>query len=152
MSERRASIRPPEMMNGSTNGSVSSNSSARVIRTRRHVEKMELAIAPREHAVRLELEHPRDQPVPRVEHERVQRARGARAVRRGVLRQGELEERVQLHALAAAPGVLEDHAARTDIPGADKRAVEGGGGRSQAVEVQDAQVAVAQVPASVGHL
>ena len=35
MSERRASIRPPEMMNGSTNGRVSSNSSARVIRTRR---------------------------------------------------------------------------------------------------------------------
>src|SRR6266700_1716987 len=129
MSERRASIRPPAMMNGSTNGRVSSNSSARVIRTRRHVEKMELAIAPREHALRLEPEHPRDQPVPRVEH-----------------------ERVQLHALAAAPGVLEDHAARTDIPGADKRAVAGSRGRSQAVEVQDAQVAVAQVPASVGHL
>src|SRR5437879_8566881 len=59
---------------------------------------------------------------------------------------------MELDTLAAAPGVLEDHPAGADIAGADERAVEGGRGRSKAVEVQGAQVAVAQVPASVGHL
>src|SRR6267378_8141087 len=88
------------------------------MRMRPHVEEPELAVLPLELAARLELEHPRDQAVLRVEYQRVERPLGTGPVRGGILGEGELEERVQLHALAAAAGILEDHAAGGDVAGA----------------------------------
>src|SRR6266571_347907 len=118
MSERRASMRPPEMMNGSTKGRVSSYNSTLTMRISGHVEEVEFAAPP--------LERPGDDAVHRVEHERMQGALRARAVRRRILGQRELEKRVQLDALAAAPGVVEEQAAGADVAGADERAVEAG--------------------------
>src|SRR6184192_1709295 len=108
MMELRAPTRPPEMMNGSTKGSVSSYSSARAMRIRGEIQEMQLAAPPLELAQRLELEHPRDQAVPRVKHERVQGPLGARAVRGGILGERELKERMELDALAAATGVVDE--------------------------------------------
>src|SRR4029077_7181091 len=116
-SERRASIRPPEMMNGSRNGSSSSCSSTRAMRMGLHIEEMQLAVAPLDLPARRELQHTRDQAVVRREYQRMQRPLSAGAVRRGILGQGQLKECVQLDALAAAAGVLEDHAARADVAG-----------------------------------
>src|SRR6267378_535615 len=106
MSERRASIRSPEMMNGSTNGIVASHEPTR----------------------RFELEQRGDEAVGGIEQQRVERPLSPRAVRGRVLRQRELEEGVELHALAAAPRIFDDHAARADVPGAAERAVRGGTG------------------------
>src|SRR2546426_3270394 len=103
MSERRASMRPPEMMNGSTKGRVSSCSSTLAMCTCGHVEEVQLAAPALERTSCPELEHPSDESVLRVKHERVERALGARALGRGILGQGKLEERVELDALAAAP-------------------------------------------------
>src|SRR6266699_2141587 len=124
--DRRASILPPEMMNGSANGSSSSYSSTRAMRMGWQVEEPELAVVSLELAARLELEHARDQALLRMKYERVERPLGTGAVRGGVLGKGKLEEGVQLHALAAAAGVREDHAAGGDVPGARERAVGGG--------------------------
>src|SRR5207249_5450451 len=88
--------------------------------------------------------------VPRVEYQRVQRALRARPVGRGELGERQLEEGVELHAFATALRVFEQHAPGADVAGAHTRTVGGGSGRSQAVEVQDAEIAVAQVPAAVG--
>src|SRR5437879_10136583 len=118
MSERRASIRPPEMMNGSTNGIVRSNSSTRVMRTGREVEEVQRAVASLEPTRRFELEQRCDETVGGIEQQRVERPLGPRAVLSRVFRQRELEEAVELHALAAAPRVLHDHAAGADVPGA----------------------------------
>src|SRR2546421_9293825 len=98
-------------MNGSTNGIVSSNSSTRVMRTGREVEEVQRPVAPLESTRRFELEQRGDEAVARIEQQRVERPLGPRAARRGVFRQRELEESMQLHALAAAPRVLrsEEH-------------------------------------------
>src|SRR2546426_4300692 len=151
MSERRSVTAPPEMMNGSTSGRARSNSSMRAMRSTRQIQEVQLPAAALELPLGLELQHPRDQAVPRIEYQRVQRALGARPVGRGELGERQLEERVDLHAFAAAPRVCEQHAARADVAGADERAVAGGSGPSQAVAVQDAEVPVAQVPAAVGN-
>src|SRR5437588_6685145 len=128
MSERRASIRPPEMMNGSTNGIVSSNNSTRVMRTSREVEEVQRAVASLETPRRFEREQRGDEAVGRIEQQHMKRPLSARAVSRGVFRQRELEERVELHALAAAPRVLHDHAAGADVSRAAERAVRDGKG------------------------
>src|SRR2546427_11860391 len=96
------------------------------MRMRSHIDEPQLAVVPLELATRLQLEHPRDQALLRTEYEGVERPLGTGAVRGGVLGKGKLEEGVQLHALAAAAGVLEDHAAGGDVPGARERAVGGG--------------------------
>src|SRR5882762_8061530 len=106
------------MMNGSANGSSSAYSSIRAMRMRRQVEETQLAALPLELPARLELAHPGDQTVARMEHEHVQRPLGTGAVGRGVLREGELEEGVQLYALATVTGIVEDHAAGRDVAGA----------------------------------
>src|SRR3989449_7296515 len=82
----------------------------------------------------LELQHSRDQAVPRVEYQRVQRALRARPVGRGELGERQLEEGVELHAFATALRVFEQHAPGADVAGAHTRTVGGGSGRSQAVE------------------
>src|SRR5207244_13028275 len=83
MMELRTPTRPPEMMTGSTKGSVSSYSSARAMRIRSEIEEMQLPAPPLEPAQRLELEQHRHQPVLGVKHERVQGPLRARAVRGG---------------------------------------------------------------------
>src|SRR2546430_14344388 len=100
------------MMNGSTNGIVNSNSSTRVMCTGREVEEVQGTVAALEPTRRREREQRGDEAVARIEQQRVERPLGARPVRRGVFRQRELEEGVELHALAAAPGIFDDHAAR----------------------------------------
>ena len=52
----------------------------------------------------------------------VQRPLGARADRRRILGERELEEGVELDALAAEPGVVQDHAAGADVAGAGRAA------------------------------
>src|SRR5437667_247743 len=113
-----AAIRPPEMMNGSMSGIVSSNSSARTMRMAREVEEMQRPVASLELTRGFELEHCGDEAVAWMKHQRVQRPLGARAPGRGVLGQRQLEKRVQLHALAAAPGVVHDQATGADVSGA----------------------------------
>src|SRR2546425_5188137 len=71
MSERRASMRPPEMMNGSTKGRVSSCSSTLAMCTCGHVEEVQLAAPALERTSCPELEHPSDKSVLREKHERV---------------------------------------------------------------------------------
>src|SRR5256884_2785289 len=118
------------VMSGFRNGSSSSRSSARAMRMALpHVVEVQLAIAPFELPARFELEHPRDQTVRRMKHERVERSLSTGAVSRGILGEGELEEGVQLHALTTAAGAVQGQAARGDVAGADERAVEGGRGR-----------------------
>src|SRR2546422_9079333 len=145
MSERRASMRPPEMMNGSTKGRVSSCSSTLAMCTCGHVEEVQLAAPALERTSCLELEHPSDESVLGVKHERVERALGARALGRGILGQGKLEERVELDALAAAPGVLEDHPAGHDVPCSREPRPDGRG------HVQGTQVSVAQFPSAIRY-
>src|SRR5438477_11251679 len=106
------------MMNGSANGSSSAYSSTLAMRMGSEVEVPKLAALPLERAARFELEHPCEQPVPRMKHVRVEAPLGTRAVGGGVLGEGKLEEGVQLYALAAATGVLEDHPAGANIPSA----------------------------------
>src|SRR5439155_10986780 len=105
MSERRASIRPPEMMNGSMSGIVSSNSSARTMRMAREVEEMQRPVASLELTRGFEPAHCGAEAVAWMKHQRVQRPLGARAPGCGVLGQRQLATPVQLHALAAASGV-----------------------------------------------
>src|SRR2546426_12666039 len=112
MSERRSVTAPPEMMNGSTSGRASSNSSTRATRITRQIREVQLPAATLERPLGLELQDPRDQAVPRVEYQRVERALRARPVGRGVLGERQLEERVQLRAFGAAAGILKCHAAR----------------------------------------
>src|SRR2546425_10678456 len=150
MSERRSVTAPPEMMTGSTGGGASSDSSPRATRLPRQTQEVHPPAATLERPLGLELQDPRDQAVPRIEYQRVQRALRARPVGRGVLGERQLEERVQLRAFAAAAGILKDHAAGADVPGAHKRAVGGGRGRSKAVKVQDAEVPSAQIPTPIG--
>src|SRR6266849_4860149 len=118
MSERRSRIAPPEIRNGSTSGRVSSNSSARAMRMVDKIEEMQLPRAPLHHAGGRALEQRGDQAVLGVEDEGMQRPRGPRAVGGGILREGQLEEGMQLDRLAAAARVLQHHAARADVPGA----------------------------------
>src|SRR2546422_8554769 len=104
------------MMNGSASGSSSAYNSTRAMRMGSQVEETELAALALEVPARFELEHPRDQTVPRMKHERVERPLGTGAVGGGVLGERKLEEGVHLHTLAAAAGILEDHATRADVP------------------------------------
>src|SRR6058998_1944958 len=117
MSERRSLTAPPEMMNGSTSGRARSNSSMRAMRITGDIQEVQLPVAALELPPSLELQHSRDQAVPRVEYQRVQRALRARPVGRGELGERQLEEGVELHAFAAATGILKDHAAGADVPG-----------------------------------
>src|SRR3989475_6852604 len=117
MSERRSVTAPPEMMNASTRGRARSNSSMRAMRITRQIQEVQLPAATLQLPLGLELQDPRDQAVPRIEYQRVQRALRARPVGRGVLRERQLEERVELRAFAAAAGILKDHAAGADVPG-----------------------------------
>src|SRR6266850_1439584 len=133
------------MMNGSANGSSSAYSSTRAMRMGWQVEETELAALPRQLPARFELEHPRNQAVPWMKHERVERPLGTGAVGGGVLGEGKLEEGVHLHALAAAAGVVEDHAARADVAGASEPRAYARGQLS----LQHSQVPIAQVPPSV---
>src|SRR2546426_5260833 len=150
MSERRSVTAPPEMMNGSTSGRASSNSSIRAMRITRQIQEVPLSAAALELPLGLELQHPGDQAVPRVKHEHVERPLGTGAVRGGVLGEGELEKGVQLHALAATTGILKDHTAGADVPGADKSRDPRTCVRGQS-SLQHSQVPIAQLPSPVGN-
>src|SRR5712691_2150113 len=106
------------MINGSANGSSSAYSSTRAMRMGPQVEEPEVAALSRELPARFELEHPRDQAVSRMKQERVKRPLGTGAVGGGVIGEGNLEECVHLHALAAAACVVEDHATVPNISSA----------------------------------
>src|SRR5207247_10028940 len=80
------------------------------------LKEPELALLALELPARFELEHPRNHAVPRMKHEHVERPLRTRAMGSAVLGERELEKGGQLHALAAAAGILEDHAAGTNIP------------------------------------
>src|SRR2546425_1300065 len=147
MSERRSVIVPPEMTKGSTSGRVSSKSSARAIRIGQEVEEMQLATTARELAGGLTLEHHGNEPVTRVEDQRVQGTLRTRAISRGILLVWELEERVQLDGRAATECVVDDHPAGVDVAGAAERSDGVTVGRS----VQNAQVSLAQLWSSVGN-
>src|SRR5437660_9470534 len=92
---------PPEMMNGSSSGSVSSYSSAVAMRMVRQIEEMERAVAALEPPVLFQLEQDGDEPVSRIEHEGVQDARRPRSFCGSILGQRQLEERMQLDRRAA---------------------------------------------------
>ena len=96
MSERRSVIAPPEMTNGSTRGSVRSNSSARAMRIGEKVEEMQLATAARQSTGCLTLEHHGYETIAWIEDQCVQRALGARAVGRGIGVERELKEGMDL--------------------------------------------------------
>src|SRR5712691_172076 len=102
MSERRSVIAPPEMTNGSTRRSVSSNSSARAIRIGEgegegeQIEEMQLAAAARKHTGCLTLEHHGYETIAWIEDQCVERALGARAVGRGICVEWELQEGMEL--------------------------------------------------------
>src|SRR5438445_12052326 len=97
------------MMNGSRNGSVSSNSSASAMRIGGQVEEAQLAAPPLEPARRFALEPRGDQSVVRMKHQGVQPPLRARALGRGILSQRQLNERMRLDALTAPPGVFKHH-------------------------------------------
>src|SRR2546422_11283389 len=80
MSERRSVTAPPEMMNGSTSGRASANSSIRAMRITRQIQEVQLSAAALELPLGLELQHPGDQAVPRVKYEHVERPLGTGAV------------------------------------------------------------------------
>src|SRR5947207_13440403 len=97
------------------------------------IEEAELAALPLELPARFALEHHRDQAVPRMKDQGMERPLDTGAVGGGVLGERKLEEGMQLHALAAAAGILEAHATGADVPGARERPVGGGRGRQRAV-------------------
>src|SRR5258705_2414666 len=138
MSERRSVMAPPEITNGSTRGRVSSYKSARAMCIGGQIEKVQFPFASLQHALRFQSEHSCDHTVRGMEHQLVERALGTRSGRGGVLLGRQLEEGVELDALAAATGVFEDHAARGDVAG--PREVRKPWGDA----VQDAQIALAQ--------
>src|SRR2546428_9379252 len=98
MSERRSLTAPPEMMNGSTSGRAGSNSSMRAMRITCDIQEVQLPVAALEPPPTLELQHFRDQAVPRVEYQRVQRTPRARTLGRGALGVRQPEEGAELHA------------------------------------------------------
>src|SRR5437762_11756930 len=116
-------------MNGSANGSSSAYSSTRAMRMGSQIEEPELAALPLELPARFALEHHRDQAVPRMKDQGMERPLDTGAVGGGVLGERKLEEGTQLHALASAAGIHEDHATGADVPGARERPVGGGRGR-----------------------
>src|SRR6266496_5561279 len=126
MRDRRSAIVPPEMTNGSRSGSTSSNSSARAIRIGQKVEEMQLAAASLEFAIRFTLQHHSDQPVARVEDQRVDGPLCPRTVSRRIFLERQLKKRVQLDRGAAARRVFDDQAPGVDVAGAAKAAVRGG--------------------------
>src|SRR3989442_7457074 len=105
-------------MNGSANGSASGYRSTRVMGMGWQIEEPELAALPLELPARFALEHHRDQAVPRMKHQGVERPLDTGAVGGGVLGERKLEEGVQLHALATAAGILKDHGTGADVAGA----------------------------------
>src|SRR5438552_3492392 len=120
MRDRRSVIVPPEMTNGSSSGSVSSNSSARAIRMEweQEIQEMQLTTAPLELSPRFPLQHDGDQAVARMEDQGVQSTLRARAIGCGILLERQLEECMELHRRTATQRVVDDHPARIDVPGA----------------------------------
>src|SRR5436190_20730574 len=114
MSERRSLTAPPEMMNGSTSGRARSNSSMRAMRITCDIQEVQLPVAALELPPSLELQHSRDQAVPRLEYQRVQRALRTRPVARGEPRERHLEDAVELDAFASTLHAFEQHATRSD--------------------------------------
>ena len=94
----------------------------------------------------LQIEHPRDQPALGMEQQRVQRPLGAGAGRGRILGERQLEEGVQLDALAAELRVLQDHAPGGDVAGAGERRPVDARGLHRG---QRTQVPIAQVVASI---
>src|SRR4029077_11333877 len=77
------------------------------------------------------------------------RALAPGAYGRRILVQRELEERMQLDALAAAPGIVHEHASGTDVA----RPAEGASGHAtRADSIEHPQVPVAELPTAVRHL
>src|SRR5206468_11616085 len=72
-------------MNGSANGSSSAYSSTRAMRMGSQIEEPELAALPLELPARFALEHHRDQAVPRMKDQGMERPLDAGAVGGGVL-------------------------------------------------------------------
>src|SRR5436190_1685198 len=91
-------------MNGSANGSSSAYSSTRAMRMGSQIEEPELAALPLELPARFALEHHRDQAVPRMKDQGMERPLDTGAVGGGVLGKRKLEEGMQLHTLAATGG------------------------------------------------
>src|SRR5437879_9308284 len=101
-------------MNGSANGSSSAYSSTHAMRMGSQIEEPELAALPLELPARFALEHHRDQADPRMKDQGMERPLEPGAVGGGVLGKRKLETGMRLHTLAAAAGILEDHATGAD--------------------------------------
>src|SRR5262245_33150944 len=141
ISERRSEIVPPEITKGSTSGSVSSKSSARVIRIRKKIEEVQLATVPREGPGGFALQHDGDEAIAGLEDERMQRALGARSMRRRVRFERELKKRMELDRRAPAQCVFDDQATAGNV----SRATQGrSDGRSVRREIKHPQISIAQ--------
>src|SRR5512146_2988614 len=152
MNDRRSRIAPPEMMNGSTRGSVSSNSSA-LETSIRQIEEMQLAAPPVDRSLLLEAPQLGNETGLRVKHELVQRALGARSSPGRVLVERELKVGVQLHRLASRLGIGEHVASGANASRAaqseKRRPV--GLAPEPGETAEDAQIALEQIGAAVRH-
>src|SRR3989441_7713234 len=119
------------------------------MRMRSQLEETELALLALEPPARFELEHPRNQAVPRMKHEHVERPLGTRAMGGGVLGERKLEKGVQLHALAAAAGIVKDHAAGRNISSAGECRDPPACARGFPEGLQDPPIPVTPGPASI---
>src|SRR5512143_2182850 len=115
MNDRRSRIAPPEMMNGSPRGSVSSNSSA-LETSMRQIEKVQLPTPAVDHALLLEAPQLGEETGLRVKHELVKRALRARSGPGRVLVERELKVGVQLHRLAPRLGIGDHVTSGVDAP------------------------------------
>src|SRR5207247_3001990 len=131
-------------------GSSSADSRTGARRMGAEIEEPELAALSLELRARFALQHHRDQAVPRMKDQGMERPLDTGAVGGGVLGKRKLEEGMQLHTLAAAAGILEDHATGADVAGAGESRGSRACMRGQ-LSLQHSQIPVAHVPTTVGH-
>src|ERR1044071_8418969 len=105
------------MMNGSTSGRVSENSSA-LVTCIGEIEKMQHVAAAVNQPAALQVPQLGNHSVVRMKHELVQQALGPRSLARGVFVERQLEGRVQLYRLTAGQRVRQYRATGADGPGA----------------------------------
>src|ERR1051326_7332476 len=101
MRERRTVIVPPLMAKGSRSEMATAKSRARVTplsMARCQVKEVDGAFPLRQHARFIQMQEPHDEPLLRMQHQRMQRAHGATATGGSVFGERELEERMQLTA------------------------------------------------------
>src|SRR4026209_1769360 len=106
------------------------------------IEEPQLPVPALEAPICLEIEHAGDETIPRVEEQDMERTLRPGAFGGGVLRERELEEAVQLHALAAEPGIVDDEPPGGDVAGAGER---GGGGAAGSRRLKHPEIPLAEV-------